>query len=348
MEASKVVVVVINYNSDDYLRSCMDSILNQTYENIDVIFIDNHSTDKEGLDFMHKEYDDDPRVTIIANTVNKGYAKAANQGIRMAISRDAEFVSITNPDIVYSPKYFDQVIPRIKKDEDIAAITGKVYKYDFTNMKPTDIIDTVGLFAYRNRRIIDEGQGMIDEGQFNKEKEVFGVSGACPVYRIDALEATKVLDEYFDEDFFMYKEDVDLGWRFLLYGWKNLFYPKALAYHGRGTGAIPRFTPSEIIKGRKLLNKIQKKYAFRNQLLMTRKNELWGNFFKDFFPLMVRKIITPFYALFFEPFLIKSYFQYLKLIPRMFKKRRIIMHQKKATSKDMQKWFQKESGHINK
>ncbi|MFH1284680.1 MAG: glycosyltransferase family 2 protein [Candidatus Peregrinibacteria bacterium] len=337
----KVSVTIIHYNTPQYLKTCLDSIFAQTYKNIDVIFIDNNSPDKSGLNFVKREYKDKKNLRIIPNAINTGYAPAANQGIRLAIEcqNPADYVVITNPDIIYTKTYFEKAISRIEKDPDLAAITGKVYKYDFDSKKPTKIIDTVGLLAYKNRRVVDRGQGAQDTGQFDKEEEVFGISGACPLYRREALEDVKVLGEYFDEDFFMYKEDVDLSWRFLLYGWKSLYYPKAIAYHGRGTGVFKRFSTAQAMAHRGKLSKFQKKYSFRNQRLMQTKNELPGTFFANFGTIMLRKILTPIYITFREPYLWRSYIDYLKLLPRALKKRRVIMKNRRISTSEMKKWF---------
>lgn len=339
----KVSIVIIHYNTPQFLEGCLDHIFAQTYPNLEVIFIDNNSPDKTGLEFVASKYSNKENLRIIANHENLGYAKAANQGIRES---NGEYVVITNPDILYTPGYFTSVVERIEQNHEIAAITGKVYKYDFDRHKQTNIIDSVGLFAYKNRRIIDDGQGLIDEGQFDEEKEIFGISGACPLYRREALEDVKIFDEYFDEDFFMYKEDVDLSWRFLLFGWKNLYYPPAIAYHGRGTGVFRRFFNREILKNRDKLSKFQKTYSFRNQLLMQAKNELTGNFWRDFFPIVGRKMGMFLYITVKEPFLWKSYFDYLKLRPSARKKRKEIMKRKRVSAKDMAKHFGKQSSYL--
>lgn len=361
----KISIIIIYYNTHQYLKSCFEGILNQTYKNIEIIFIDNASPDESGLQFVRDNYGDNNRVQIVANKENVGYAGAANQGIRMSIegknadaalknidwppSSDfikADYVVITNPDIIYTPEYFEKLINRTEKDPKIAAATGKVYKYDFNNEKPTDIIDTVGLIAYKNRRIADDGQGMVDAGQFDKEAFVFGVSGACPLYRSKALEDIKVLDEYLDSDFFMYKEDVDLSWRLLLYGWKNLYFPESVAYHGRGTGVIKRFTAAEIFNGRKKLSRFQKQYSFRNQIIMEKKNELSQNFWRDFFPILFKRIALLFYSIIFEPYLFKAYWEYLKLLPKIRQKRKIIMQNLRVSPKEMHKWFVKKSKYL--
>ncbi|MFA6305606.1 MAG: glycosyltransferase family 2 protein [Candidatus Gracilibacteria bacterium] len=341
----KISVIIVHYNTPHFLKTCLNAIFGQTYENIEVIFIDNNSPDKDGLEFVKNTYSNNAEIRnnkpliVIDNAENLGYAKAANQGIKLAMKNDADFLVITNPDIIYTPEYFEKIIERIEKDPSIASITGKVYKYDFANQKPTNIIDTVGLFAYKNRRVIDDGQGVEDIGQFDEEQEVFGISGACPLYRKNALVDVKIGDEYLDENFFMYKEDVDLSWRFLLFGWKNLFYPKAIAYHGRGTGVMRRFTSKEVMENRKNLSEFQKKYSFRNQLLMEIKNELPGNFFKDIFQILGRKILMFGYMTIFEPYLWGSFYGFLKLLPSTLKKRAEIMKRKKSSSKHMSKYF---------
>jgi len=358
----KISLVIIHYKTPDYLTGCLEAIFKQTYKNIEVIFIDNASMTKEAIKFMKKKYEN-KNIKIVHNSVNSGYSGAANQGIRMAIDgmtpqeatinhypqdylpqadfKPADYVVITNPDILYSPSYFEKAVHRMEKDPKIAALTGKVYKYDFANNQSTKIIDTTGLFAYKNRRIIDRGQGLEDKGQFNKEQEVFGVSGACPIYRASALKDVQVMGEYLDEDFFMYKEDVDLSWRFLLYGYKNLYYPKAIAFHGRGTGIHKRFSNIQLVKNRRHLSKFQKHYSFRNQLLMESKNELTKNFWQHFFPIMFKRIGGLIYITFVEPHLWKSYMEYLKLRPAIRKKRLKIMKSKKVEPSKMKGWFKK-------
>ncbi|MBU1152307.1 glycosyltransferase [Patescibacteria group bacterium] len=336
---AKVLVVLIHYNTPQYLKTCMFSLAQQKYENLEIVFIDNASPGKEGLGYMHEHHDDNSRVTIIANAENRGYARAANQGIRIGIDRDAKYIAIANPDIIFDLDYFSTVVKKMESTPHLASITGKMMKYDFQNNKETDLIDSVGLLAFKNRRIIDFGQGEVDEGQYNKEEEIFGVSGAAPLYRTQALIDTAVMDEYFDEDFFMYKEDVDLAWRMLVYGWNHLYTPDALAYHGRGTGVIKRQSPLEILKNRKALSRFQKENSFRNQLLMQFKNDQWGTVLRHLLHILPVKLLTPFYILFKEPYLAKSYLQYLRLLPRAWQKRRTIMQNRKRTGKEMAKYF---------
>jgi len=347
MTQPKVAIIIIHYNTPHYLKTCLDSIFSQSYKNIDVYFIDNNSPDKGGVYFVKKAYietakRDGRRLSVVANKENLGYAKAANQGIRLALANGADYVVITNPDIIYTEKYFEKVVYRAEKESKIAGITGKVYKYDFKDKKETKMIDTVGLYVNKGFRVVDGAQGVMDEGQFDEEREIFGISGACPLYKKEALEVAKITidgtEEYFDEDFFMYKEDVDLSWRLQLLGYKFLYYPRAVAFHGRGTGVIKRETVKEIFKNRENLSKFQRFYSYRNQHLMVLKNLLLRNYFRNFFSVVANGLGSFFYALAFERFLLKGLIEYIKLIPKTLRKRKLIMAKRKAKASRIIFW----------
>ena len=339
-------IILIGYNSKKFLKYCLKGVESQTFKNVETIFIDNDSADKS-VEYVKRYF---KWVKVIDNPENIGYVGAANQGIRLS---KAKYVMVLNPDLILTPNYLKNIIAKLEKDKKIGVITGKVLKYDFAKEEPTDKIDTTGLYCYRNRRIIDRGQGLTDTGQYDKEEEVFGVSGAVPIYRREALEDIKLPMltksrqkdyqelpyEYLDEDFFMYKEDIDISWRLRLRGWKCYYFPKAIGHHGRGTGVLKRFTHWEVYKGRKNLNRFQKYYAYKNQRLMQVKNEMWGNILHDILPILLKEILILGYIVIREPYLLKSFGHLFIQLPHAFKKRRLIMHRRKTTSKKMGKWL---------
>jgi GT2 family glycosyltransferase len=327
-----ISIVIINYNTKHLLDSCIQSLQAQTYQPREIIFIDNLSTDGS-CEHVTKNY---PDVIAVCNDVNLGYSDGANQGIKMG---KGDYVMLLNPDIIFENDYIEQCINKMEEDQKIAAIAGKIYKYDFQNHHKTNFIDTAGLFCYRNRRVIDNGQGLEDQGQFDEAKQVFGISGACPIYRKKALDDVKIDGEYLDSDFFMYKEDVDISWRFLLFGWKSFYLPVAVGYHGRGTGVLKRFTHWEVYKNRSKLNRFQKYYSFKNQRLMQVKNEMGMNVLQDFFPIVFKETLIFFYLIFREPYLFKSWFTMWKQMPRILKKRQWIMKNKRVDWRDMKKWL---------
>lgn len=369
-----VSIIIIGYNSKKFLKTCFDAIFAQTYENLELVFIDNNSSD-DSVEWTKAQYAEHlvdgarKRLMVVKNRDNIGYTGAANQGIRTS---KGIYVVITNPDIIYTPEYFEKAITRMETDEKIAALTGKVVKYDFENSTPTDLIDTVGLAIFRSRRVIDDGQGLPDDGRFDIAADkatgghqVFGISGACPIYRRTALDDVKLTvdgpdgtetTEYLDGNFFMYKEDVDLSWRFTLLGWKCWYYNEAIAYHGRGTGVKQRFTVGQVVKERDGLSPFQKTYSFRNHRLMQLKNELWGNFWHDFLYIAARELSSLAYITLREPYIWKSIWQMIKLIPSTLNKRRQIMARAEehwrhrggipAAVVYMQQWFVEKSGYV--
>lgn len=334
-----VSIVVLNYNGEKLLRSCLDSILGLSYKDKEVIFIDNASTD-DSVEFVLKNYPSTnsgkPPVRVIANKENSGYAGGANQAID--VSR-GEFVMILNPDVVFESDYLDVLMERLKKDEKIGAIIGKLRKYDFENGRKTNLIDSAGLLMFRNRRCVDRGQGEEDNGQYDSAEEVFGVTGACPLYRRAALEDCKVGGEYFDNSFFMYKEDVDISWRMKLFGWKCFYEPRALTYHGRGTGILGRAGIFDVASGRKKLSKFSKFYSYKNERLMRVKNELLPLIARDFFSILWKEILMTGWILLREQFLIKSFLKFLWQLPSALRKRRKIMARAKISTEEIGKWF---------
>lgn len=342
-KAPLLSVVLIGYNDKKFLPYCMKGLNAQTFKIFEVFYIDNASADDSAL-WMKKHHS---HVRVVSNADNKGYVGAGNQGIKMSF---AKYVMILNPDLILTPTYLERILARLEKDKKIGVITGKVLKYDFEQNRPTAQIDTTGLYCYRNRRVIDRGQGMEDKGQYDKAEEVFGVSGAVPAYRREALEDVKLPSfhkggeledayEYLDEDFFMYKEDVDVSWRLRLRGWKCFYDPAALAHHGRGTGVLKRFTHWEVYKGRRHLSRKAKFYAYKNQRLMQIKNEQWGNLWRDFFPLFIKEVLIFGYILAREPYLLKSVFAFWRQLPHALKKRRLIQHRAMVSTRKMRKWL---------
>jgi len=271
---AKLAVVVIGYNNKEFLPTCFDSIKKQTiFKDLDVIYIDNISHD-DSPELVYKKY---PFVRVFQNHFNFGYAGGANQGIDLS---GAPFVNIINPDIILEPNYYERILETMEQDPEIAAASGKLLQYDFSRKKKTKIIDTTGLVFHASTRTTDRGQGEPDEHQYDQITEVWGVSGACPIYRRTALDKIKVNGEAFDVSFFMYKEDVDLAWRLNKAGYQAAYVPKAIAYHGRGTGITTRHGLRALLESRKTLSHFQKYYSFRNHQKMLRKNLTFRDFIR--------------------------------------------------------------------
>lgn len=328
-----ISLVIINYNNKSFLKRCINSILNQTYSNLEIIFIDNESADGS-FDYMKEEYLDKD-ILLIRNEKNNGYAGAANQGIKIS---NGKYVMIINPDIIMEEDFIANLYSYIITDNTIGAISGKLLKYDFDNSKKLNYIDSAGIIMFRNRRCIDRGQNQEDVGQYDNIERVFGVCGAAPMYRKDALEKIKFNSEYFDEDFFAYKEDIDLSWRMNLVGYKNIYYPKAVAYHGRGLGSS-NGGKINFIKNRKIQSEFLRGISTRNHLLLLMKNETDQTFSRDKIKIIIREIEFFIYSLFFERFNFKYLKQAIKMKNKMLIKKQNTMARRNITDKELFELF---------
>lgn len=323
-----VSVNILTHNGEKLINPCLDSVLKQTYPDIDILIIDNASKDNT-LKNIHN-------INIIKNKKNLGFAKAHNIGIKKS---KGDYILCLNQDVVLDKDFVKNTVKRLEKNKKAAAVQAKIYKVKKQGSINKEQIDTTGLIILKNRRAISRGQGEKDKGQY-KAGEVFGADGAAPLYSRKALEDVKINNEYFDEDFFCYKEDVDLAWRFQLYNWKTFYEPKAIAYHLRGAGDSAVRKPREIIKQRKKISELAKYYSFKNQRLMQIKNELLGLFFSDIFYILIKEISAWIYVLVFETYTLKVVKDLIKEIPSAWEKRKIIMLNKKIKSKQLKKWFQ--------
>lgn len=338
---------IVTFNGERYIRKCLESVANQVYKDIEVNILDNNSQDNTIEIIKNFKL----QTTHYSLQTNIGFAKAHNILIEKS---GGEYILMLNQDAWLDKDYIKNALEIFKKYGKIAGIQPKIYRYNFEedkivmrNGKP--IIDTTGLLVLKNRRIIARGQGEEDNGQFNKEEEIFGADGAAPIFLKKALEDVKIPNpytlnpkpsyEYFDEDFFMYKEDVDLSWRLRLYGWKILYNSALIAYHSRGSGESAAVNYLDIIKERRHISALAKSLSWRNQRLMQVKNEFAVSYIRDFPFIFVKEIASLFYILLFERFALSLIKDFFYLLPRAMKKRRVIMAHRKTNHNELHIWF---------
>jgi len=331
---SKVAINLVTWQAEKYLPLLFKSISEQTYNNFSVLVIDNASSDNT-VSFLKEYY---PQVKIIVNKNNIGFARAHNQAIHWT---DSIYILCLNQDVILDPNFLKICLNFLDKNDQIAALTGKILNWDSLKQQPTNIIDTTGLKVLKSHQVIDRGQKEIDTGQYQEITEIFGVSAACAIYRRAALEKVKYNLEYFDENFFSYKEDVDLAYRLRLTGLKAYYLPAAIAYHNR-TAALGEFANNkEIIKNRQKKNKFINYYSYKNHLFTLIKNEFLVNFIKYFSQIFIYELKKFLYILFFEQKTLKALIEFFKLLPQMLKKRRYLKKNiVKIKAKDLSKWYE--------
>lgn len=213
-----VSVVVLNWNGQEYLRGCLDSVLSQDYDPIELIVVDNGSTDGS-VELIREYY---PTAMVIENAVNRGFAAGNNIGIRHATG---EYIVILNNDAEMEPGCVSEMKSAIGKDPRYGACASKIYLKGGQGL-----LDAAGIAICPDGLSI--GRGRLERGEYyDREEEVFFGSGCCMMCKREMLEDVRIGDDYFDESFFMYADDTDLGWRAALRGWKCIYSPNAKVHH---------------------------------------------------------------------------------------------------------------------
>jgi GT2 family glycosyltransferase len=344
---ARVAINIVTWNSLKFLPQALSSILSQTYRDFWLLVIDNGSSDGTA-DYIRRDF---PEAGVLRNVKNLGFTRAHNQGITYAkahldASQGDPLVLITNPDIILEPDFLEKMVAEMDRRPDAGSAGGKLLKVfergdgEVREAVKTNMIDSTGVRMTRSRRAIDRGAGELDErGRFDRLEEIFGVSGAIALYRLKALEDVAYRDEYFDDDFFAYKEDLDLAWRLRLRGWSSLYVPSARAYHYRTAAGREKASVREIISGRRGRSKTVNFLSYRNHLLMLAKNDQWQNSLLHWPWIWWYEIRKFLYVLFLEPATFGAFISYLRLLPRAIAKRRLTMSRRKVRAKDIRRWF---------
>lgn len=339
---------IVTWNGARYLPELFDSLKAQTQSGVIVRVIDNASDD-ETREVVQSRGD----ITMVRNAKNLGFAPAHNQGIRLAIDKwegadlDQCFVIVANQDLVLTPTCIEELTKALEAHPEAGSAQGKILRAYvehpedeyLTQTICADRIDSTGLLPSRSHLFSDRGEGEMDTGQYDEAGEVFGPTGALAIYRASALLSVRFEDEFFDGDYFMYREDVDLAWRLRRAGWKSRYVPTAVAYHHRGLAAAERAGLRERIRNRRQKRPILAALSTRNQILMLLK-ELGVVEAVVFSPWVIWRLSLYLgYACLFEWHVLRVLFRSVRLLPRLWKKRRMIASQTTVSLSERLGWF---------
>ena len=242
---------------------------------------------------------------------NLGFSRAYNLMIRRALLDGAEYFLIVNPDTKLASESIVCLLSALDSNERLGSVAPKILRWDYEKGCLTNIIDSLGIVLKRGLSFSDFGQGDPDQAGQNPES-ILGPSGAAGLYRLSALIAVAENKEvagheqFFDENFFMYKEDCDLAYRLFLAGYPSALIPEAVIYHDRTAVASGRNLLAKL-KDRRSKSRLIRKWSLRNQLYIYRKH--WAQ--QDVSSKLVivgRVLIYWFYALILERYLLKEFF----------------------------------------
>jgi GT2 family glycosyltransferase len=213
-----ISVVVVNWNRKELLRACLDSLRRQGEVPFEVIVVDNGSADGSA-EMAETEFG----VRVIRNRENRGFCAANNQGIAAA---QGEFVALINNDAEAAQGWLAALHRACSKAPDVGMAASKVLVWE----EPSRI-DKAGHLIFPDGQNRGRGSGAADHGQYDREEEVLWPDGCAAMYRKSMLDETGG----FDEDFFAYGDDAELGLRARIAGWRCVYTPQAVVRHHRGS-----------------------------------------------------------------------------------------------------------------
>lgn len=230
MTDPKVAIIIVNWNGLRFLEDCLTAVYRQSYQNFEVFFVDNGSRDGS-VAYVREHFQ---KAKIIALQENTGFAKGNNEGMKEAFKdRDIAYIVCLNNDTIVDVHWLASLVAVAQTDGSIGAVSSKAYFIG------GEVINNAGLIfekvLQRNAKGgISMGYGLTDQEapELSRETEIFAAGGVAPLYRRDVLERLYKRDgEVFDEDYFAYVEDLDLGFRIKGLGYKAYLAPGATLIH---------------------------------------------------------------------------------------------------------------------
>jgi GT2 family glycosyltransferase len=293
-----VCVAVVTYNSERYIRRCLEGILEQEGVATEIVVVDNASSD--GTRSVLRRFKN--RIRTVYNDRNVGFAEAQNQAIR---ATDADWVLTLNPDVLLLPHFIRTLWEAGQLDPSAGTICGKLLSIG-PGFRPLDEqrLDSTGIFFTPAMRHFDRGWHEPDSCEFDSMEYVFGASAAAAMYRREMIDDVSIDGDFFDPDFFCYREDADVAWRAILQGWRCIYAPAAVSYHVR----------SVVPGSRRSVPRAINMHSVKNRFLMRVKNASAG--------------------------LYRRYWHLARCLPRALRARRVIMSRRTIDDAALEAWFQ--------
>lgn len=265
VQVPELSVVIVNWNTCGELRGCLDSVFRADPGKMEVFVIDNASGD-DSVNMVRREF---PQVNLIANNDNRGFGRGSNQGINAAKGR---YTLLLNPDSIVKPGAFSALLEFADANPESGIIGMKILNSDGSLQYSCRHFPTLGAAIFRNTILTKffpkntyTVQYLMTDFDHTAVSDVDWVSGAALLLRRKFIEDVGLLDERF----FMYCEDVDLGYRAKQKGWKVTYFPGAVVVHARGKSSDK--SPNKmIIEHHKSMYKFFKKHYLKEASIFVR------------------------------------------------------------------------------
>jgi GT2 family glycosyltransferase len=303
---SRVAVIIPNWNGEEYIKDCLDSLQKQTVKP-HIIVVENGSNDNS-VRIIKQGF---PKVELLEFEDNAGFAGGVNRGIKVALKKRFDFIVLFNNDAIADKNWLENLVNAAVKHPEAGIITGKFMRLDKKHIDSTGECYTIWGMPF------PRGRNQLDVGQFNSGEYVFGASGGASLYKRVLFESIGL----FDEDFFAYYEDVDISFRAQLADWKVWYEPSAVAYHAVGA------TSSK-------LGNFSRYHSLKNFNLLWLKNLPWQIAVLCLPLLLLQFIRLNLTALIKNrsvSVIFKSKIKFISLLPSTLKKRREIQKTRKVS-----------------
>jgi GT2 family glycosyltransferase len=254
LNSKLVSAIIVNYNGGKFVLDCADSVLRSAYPSVEVLIVDNSSTDGS-LRGIEEKFEKDERVRVIKNSRNSGYAAAINLGVKAA---NGDYLAILNNDTAPHADWLNRPVELMEEDRSVGAVQPVLFYYD----RPR-VINDAGHFIDEFAVVYSRNHLPDRDPSLNAEDEIFAATGAAMIVRKTTFEEIGG----FDSDFFLLFEETDFCWRVWLSGQRVVLVPKSGVYHrARGSYRLAYKTSYLFNRNRicSMLKNSETRYAVRN------------------------------------------------------------------------------------
>lgn len=269
MTEPKVAIIILNWNGKKHLETCLSFLLEQTYSNYKIFLVDNGSTDGS-LEYLEHNFSNNKKIQVISLPKNTGFAEGNNIALaKINREKKYKYIATLNNDTKVNEHWLEKMIEVAEQDDNIGSVAPKVKFF----IEP-HLMDSTGIVVYPDGGGMNRGFKEKDQGQYNKQEEVFGSCAGAALYRKAAIDKAG----FFDKNFFAYYEDLDLAWRLRHAGYKTIYTPEAMVHHVHSATGISH-------------SPFKAYHVQRNRLLVILKNFPFFMMLKAFFWLTPKRYL---------------------------------------------------------
>ena len=319
---------MVTYNSGRFIKRCLESVLEQKYPNLEVVVVDNASTDGRSTFWSSSR-------TAAGSTTTTRISASPRRRTRPSRCRRRRWVLTLNPDVLLLPNFIQALVDAGKWIPKVGTVCGKLLTIRASfDLPEKQLVDSTGIYFTPMLRHLDRGSQEVDNGHYLNFEYVFGATAAAALYRRQMIEDISIYGEFFDPDFFVYREDADVAWRAQLMGWRCIYTPLARGYHVRNV--LPgnrRALPPEI-----------NMHSVKNRFLMRIKNMTPDLYRRNWLSITARDLVVLGACLLHEHSSLKAFWYLVAQLAARLAKRQEIMRRRRAKDDYIASWFSYRAG----